>query len=157
MTLGEFLIDDISSQAYGQPNFLFWVRTVIDAMTLLGPETDADLERLTKRLLSYYVGADISPEDIDGTNGINREIGRLGITSWKNQTPLAAKYRTLWAIAFSRERNLADLYDWQYGVVTAFQTVNYHNDKDQVLIELVRSEAAKYGIDLYAGKEQHRG
>ena len=153
MTLDEFLIDDISPQAYDAPNFLFWVETVVDAMALLGPDTDANLERLTKRLLDYYAGADISPEDIDGTNSINREIGGLGVTSWKNQTPLAAKYRTLWAIAFSRERNIADLYDWQYGVVTALQTINYDNDQDQLLIEFVRSKAAEYGVNLHAGKE----
>ena len=152
MTLDEFLIEYLDEQAYAEPNFRFWVQTVVDAMTLLGPDTDSNLEYLTQRLLDYYDGTDVSSEDIDGKNGINREIGRLGITSSKNMSPLADKYRCLWAIAFSRERNLENLYDWQYGIVTAFQTINLQDDKDEVLMELVQQNAAKYGVDLYAGK-----
>ena len=155
MTLDEFLIDDISPQVYDAPNFLFWVETVVDAMALLGPDTDANLERLTKRLLNYYSRANITPEDVDG---IRHEIVRLrGAIFWGESSPIALKYRVLNAIASSREHNLSSGYEaFLYGITTAFQNINYYRDKDQVLIDLIRRSAATYRVDLMAGKEQQQ-
>src|ERR1051325_1703363 len=146
MDISEFLIDNVGEQAYGQPGFYFWIRTVIDAMDLLGPVTDPDLERLCRLLLDYHSGGQVGSEVIDGIRG---EIKRLGFTYGKGRTPLDLKYRCIWNIANSRERNLADLYDWQYGIVTAFQNINLDGDKDQALIALIRGNASKSGMDLH--------
>src|SRR5260221_6120600 len=118
MDISEFLIDNVQEQAYGPPNFYFWVRTGIDAMGLPGPETDPDLERLGGLLLDYHAGGQVASGAIEG---IRSEIMSLGFTYGKGSTPLDLKYRCIWNIADSRENNMADLYEWQYGVVTAFQ------------------------------------
>lgn len=151
MTIDEFLIDDISPEAYGEPNFLFWTQTVIDAMALLGPETDSDLQRLCQLLLDYYSGFDVEPKAIED---IRQEIVCLkGVSFWGETTPIALKYRCLNAIASSRAQRLDDIHQsWQYGLVTAFQIVNLQGDKDEALIKLVQQNAAKHGVDLYANK-----
>lgn len=147
MTISEFLIDHLPEKAYDQPNFCFWVRTVLDAMALLGPDSDDGLDRLSGLLVDYHSGADVAREDVEG---VSREIVRLGVdTSWRNETPLGLKYRCLWAIGGSREQHLADLYNWQYGVVTAFNNINIRHDKDQVLIGLILGNASRYGADLH--------
>ena len=152
MTADGCILDDLPESVFGEHNFYFWVRCVIDAMDLLGPETDDNLKRMCQSLLDYHSGADVASETIDG---MTREIVRLGVdTSWKNTSPLGLKYRCLWAIASSRKRNLADLYDWQYGVVTAFENLNLHGDKDQALNVLIRGNALKYGIDLHETENQ---
>ena len=147
MTISEFLIEDISCRAFDGCNFLFWVRTVIDAMKLIGPETDSNLERMSKLLLDYHAGTDVTPEEVDG---IGRKIALLrGVGYWRDDSPIGLKYRCIIAIASSREENLNDLYYWQYGIVTAFDLINLHDDKDQALISLIRENASKYGVNLY--------
>ena len=151
MTLDYFLTDSLDEKAYGEQNFRFWVQPVVDAMTLLGPETDSDLERLAQRLLGYYAGADINAQEIDG---IRHEIVRLrGIAFWGEAMPLGLKYHCLNAVASSREINRAAGYaSFQYGVATALQTINFQHDKDQSLIALIQSNAAREQVDLPANK-----
>ena len=152
MTNDVSILDNIPESVFEERNFYFWVRCVVDAMELLGPDTDEDLKRMCQSLLDYHAGADVAPEIIDG---MTCEIVWLGVdTSWKNTSALGLKYRCLWAIASSRERNLADLYDWQYGVVTAFENINLHGDKEQALNALVRENALKYGVDLHETEDQ---
>lgn len=152
MTPDGFILDNLPESVYEERNFYFWVRTVIDAIDLLGSETDDDLKRMCQSLLDYHAGADVASETI---NGMTREIVRLGVdTSWKNTSPFGLKYRCLWAIASSRKRNLADLYDWQYGVLTAFENINLHGDKDQALNALIRGNASKYRVDLHETEDQ---
>lgn len=151
MTIDEFLIDYLDEQVYAEPNFRFWVQTVVDATALLGPDTDSDLERLILRLLDYHAWAEIDPEEIDG---IRHEIVRLrGVAFWGDATIIALKYRVLNAIASSRGYNLAaGCANFQYGIVTAFQNTNYHGDKDQALIALIQSNAARDKIELFVNK-----
>ena len=149
MTVTELLLDD-DLVVYSKPYFLFWIITAIHAMTFLGPETDIDLKRLCQLLLDHYHELGVDSQAIDG---IRHEIVRLrGINFWGETTPLALKYRCLNAIASSRKQSLDDIHSWQYGLVTAFQIINFHGDKEEALIDLVRQNAAKYGVDLYAGK-----
>lgn len=154
MTPDGSILDDVPESVFGEHNFYFWVKCVIDALDLLGSETDEDLKRMCQLLLDYHTGADVAPETIEG---MRREIVRLGVdTSWKNTSPLGLKYRCLWAIASSREMNLADLYNWQYGVVTAFENINLHDDKEkeQALNALIRGNASTYGVDLHETERQ---
>lgn len=151
MTIDEFLIDYLDEQAYSEPNFRFWVQTVVDAMALLGPDTDRDLERLTQRLWNYHAGTDVEAQEIDG---IRHEVVCLrGVAFWGEATAIALKYRVLNAIASSREYNLeAGCDSFQYGIVTAFQNINYDYKKDQALIALIQSNAARNKIKLLANK-----
>ena len=146
MTLFEFIMEHLSYKAENPPNFLLWVRSVLGAMVFLGPDTDADLERLTKELLGYHSGADIPGVRIDS---IRKEIVQLrGGQFWSDESVLGLKYRCLNAIATSRETSMADIGEWEYGVVTAFDIINMHHDKDQFLIEFVREQARDQGVDL---------
>ena len=122
-------------------------------MALLGPDTDKVLERMTQRLLDYHLGIHIDIEDIDGKTGIARELGAKRLNYWRDNTPLGLKYRCLSSIASSRERNLEDLYDWQYGIVSAFQSINFYEDHDQVLIALIRRNAARDKVNLFEKSE----
>ena len=147
MTLFEFIMEHLSYKAESPPNFLLWVRSVLGAMVFLGPDTDADLERLIRELLDYYSGADIPGVRIDS---IRREIVKLrGVQAWEDESTLGLKYRCLNAIATSREANMADIGEWEYGVVTAFEIVNTHHDKDQFLINFIREQAKDQGVDLH--------
>ena len=146
MTTDRFILDDIPESVFEERNFYFWVKCVVDALELIGPGTDSDLENMSRQLLDYYGAGDVNTETVEQ---IPREIVRLrGVGFWNDDTPIGLKYRCLWAIASSRERNLADLYDWQYGVVTAFDNINLGGDKDQALNALIRENASKYGVDL---------
>jgi len=152
MTIDEFLLNDINSRAFNENNFYFWLKSVIDSLNLLGSETDSNLERIIRLLLDYYTGADITSEAIDS---IPSEILALrGKSSWMDNSQLGIKYRCISDIAASRERNLADLYDWQYGVVSAFGLINFHDNKDQDLIALILANASRYSVNLYEVKDE---
>lgn len=149
MTPDGFILDNISESAFEERNFYFWVRCVIDALDLIGPETDSHLEEMSSLLLDYYGAADVSPDAIER---IPREIQRLrGITYWRDNSPLGLKYRCINNLAYSREKNLEDIYYWQYGLVSSFDLINLDNDKEkeQALNALIRENASKYGVDLY--------
>ncbi len=55
MMLDDFLNDYLDDEAFGEANLAFWVRTVMEAMTHLGPETDANLERFCGMLLKVII------------------------------------------------------------------------------------------------------
>ena len=74
MSLDDFLTDSVKEEAFYPPNFGFWIRTVVEAMAFLGPETDADLEGMSKLLLDFHSGADI---DLKIINRIRHEIYAL--------------------------------------------------------------------------------
>ena len=151
MTINELILND-DLAVYGEPYFRFWTLTVIDAMGLLGTETDGDLQRLCQLLLDHHNGFGVKSEEVER---IRQEIVRLrGAAFWGEETPLGLKYRCLNAIASSRVQRLANIHQsWQYGLVTAFQTINFQGDKDEALIDLVQQNAAKYGVDLYVNSE----
>ncbi len=149
MTTDEFSLSNFNDGAFEERNFYFWVKCVIDALDLIGPETDSHLENTKRLLLDYYGAANVSPEAV---KQISREIVRLrGAAFWRDDSPIGLKYRCLYNLAHSREENLADLYDWQYGVESSFDLINLSNDKEkeQALNALVRENASKYGVNLY--------
>lgn len=83
---------------------------MIDALNLIGPETDSHLEETSRLLLEYSRTADVSPEAIER---IPREIVRLrGITYSRDNSPLGRKYRCIKSLAHSREKNIEDPYFW---------------------------------------------
>jgi len=142
MTIDEFLIEHLEPTLFEEPYFYFWVKTVLEAMELLGPETDDDLNRLRHLLLEYYTTDNIPAERIDD---IPHEIVRLrGVSYWNDTSPLGLKYRCLNAVGSSIEANRADLDNWQYGIVTAFQLINLDQNKDRILIERIREGVSKY-------------
>ncbi len=148
MTNDGSILDDLPESVFEERNFYFWVKCVIDALDLLGPETDSHLEEMSRLLLDYYGGADVSAEAV---KQILREIVRLrGVGFWRDDSPIGLKYRCLYNLAYSREENLADLYYWQYGVESSFDLINLSNDneKEQALNALIRENASKYGVDL---------
>ena len=150
MDLDDFLMDHLDEQAYDQPNFLFWVRTVCEAMSFIGPETDADLKGMIQQLIDHHAGAGVAAAVVDS---MRRQISRSMTTNdCEPASPLGLKYRCLNAIADSRETNLTDLYNWQHGVVTAWQIINFHQDKDQTLIQLIRQRAREQSVQLYEKK-----
>lgn len=154
MTPDGFILDDVSESVFGERNFYFWVRCVVDALDLIGPETDDHLENMIRLLLDYYSGADVSPEAVEQ---IPREIQRLrGITYSRDNSPLGLKYRCINNLAHSREKNLEDLYYWQYGLVSSFDLITLDNDKEkeQALNALIRENASKCGVDLHETKDQ---
>jgi hypothetical protein len=145
MTIDEFL-QNLPEKAFDHPNFYFWIRNVIDAIGLLGPETERDLERYSRLLLDHHSGVDISEGVLED---IRHDIVRTrGRGFWRDDSVMGLKYRCLNAIASTRDQNLADLYDWQYGIVTAFQLINLDDRKDRALIDLIREHAQQYGVDL---------
>ncbi len=100
MTPNDLPLDCIPYDAFEERNFYFWVRTVIDALDLIGPETDSHLENMIRLLLGYYSGADVSPEAIER---IPREILRLrGKTNISDNSPIGRKYRC--TLSFERMR-----------------------------------------------------
>lgn len=151
MTLDEFLLDDINPHAFGERNFYFWVRNVIDALALLGPETDINLESMSNLLLDYHAGGNVSLKSVKEIPGIIHQL--RGDNCSQDNSPLGRKYRCLSSIASSREENLADLYDWQYGIVSSLGLINLYHDKDQALIALIRENASKYGVDLHEAND----
>jgi len=154
MTPNDLPLDCIPYDAFEERNFYFWVRTVIDALDLIGPETDSHLENMSRLLLDYYGTPDVSPEAVER---IPREIQRLrGITYSSDNSPIGLKYRCINNLAHSREKNLEDLYYWQYGVVSSFDLITLDNDKEkeQALNALIRENASKYGVNLCETKDQ---
>lgn len=151
MTLDDFLVEHLDRQAFDPPNYLFWTRTVCAAMSLIGLETDPDLERMIRQVLDYHAG---TGGDADAIDNIRHEIVRLrGLAFWGDADSLGLKYRCLNAIACSREWVLARGYDeWQYGVVTAFQLINHHHDKDGLLIQFIRESARTQDAELYEAR-----
>ena len=145
--LDDYLTDHLDERAYDQPNFLFWVRTVCEAMSFLGPETDADLKDMLRQLQDHLAGAEVAAAVIDEMR--RRIVRSMTINECEPASPLGLKYRRLNAIADSRERNLADLYDWQYGVVTAWQIINLRDDNDQALIQFIQQRAKEQNVELY--------
>ena len=149
MTTEEFSVNDINYHLFEERNFYFWVKCGIDALDLLGPETDGHLENIKRLLLDYYGSVDVSPEVVER---IPSEIVRLrGVGFWRDDSPIGLKYRCLYNLAHSREENLADLYNWQYGVESSFDLINLanHKDREQAPDALIQENASKYGVVLY--------
>jgi hypothetical protein len=146
VTLDCFLVDHLVPKAFDPPNYPFWVRTVIDATGFLGPQTDTSLERLTELLLSYHSGADMDDDTLLDYKG---EILRpKGVAIYSDMSPLGLKYRSLMAVGLSRKT--AKINDtWQYGVVTAFELINYGRNVDDSLIDLIRKRAHVQKVELY--------
>jgi len=146
MTTDKFILDGIPESAFGEQNFSFWIKCVVDGMDLIGPETDSHLEDMIGALLDYYGSADVSPEVVER---IPSEIVRLrGTGFWRDDSRLGLKYRCISNLACSREKNLEDLYYWQYGVESSFDLIDLHDDKAQALVALIRGNASKLGVDL---------
>jgi len=154
MTTEGSILDDIPESVFEERNFYFWVKCVVDALDLIGPETDSHLENMIRLLLDYYGATDVSPEAVER---IPREIVRLrGITYWQDDSPIGLKYRCINNLAHSREKNLEDLYYWQYGLVSSFDLITLDDDKEkeQALNALIRGNASKYGVNLHETKDQ---
>jgi len=135
--------------AFEERTFHFWVKCVIDALALLGPETDSHLEEMSRLLLDYSSGIDVSSGAIEQ---IPREIVRLrGVGFWRDDSPLGLKYRCISNLAHSREKNLEDpYYWWGYALQSSFDLINLNDDKEkeQALNALIRENALKYGVDI---------
>ena len=152
MFLDDFLADHLDERAYHQPNFYFWVRTVCEAMSFVGPETDADLEGMIRQLENHHAGHGVAADVVDK---MRDQVVRLrGARFCADTTSLGLKYRCFNAIADSREQNLADLDNWQYGVRIAWQTINFYDDKDQELIQFIRHRAKEQKIELYEKNDE---
>ena len=152
----KFQLYNFKSSAFEQRNFYFWVKCVIDALDLIGPETDNHLEDMSRMLLEYYGGADVSSEAIEL---IPREIVRLrGISiRGKDYSPIGRKYRCISSLAHSREKNREDpFFWWVYALNSSFDLINLSNDKDAALNALVRENASKYGVDMYETDDRDR-
>ena len=147
MSLDDFLTDSVKEEAFYPPNFGFWIRTVVEAMAFLGPETDADLEGMSKLLLDFHSGADI---DLKIINRIRHEIYALrGPAFCYDTTPLGLKYRCLNAIADSGQKSLSHTDALEYSFQVAFWFINHNNNLDQELIALIQESASKYGVSLF--------
>ena len=96
-------LDCIPCDSFEERNSHFWVKCVVDALQLIGPETDSHLESMIRLLLGYYDSDRVSTETIEQ---IPREIKRLrGITYSKDNSPIGLKYRCINNLPHSRERN----------------------------------------------------
>jgi hypothetical protein len=145
MDISDFLDNVVDHELYNQTHSYFWASTVVEALQMLGSETEPDLERLIRLILDYHSGKAINDETMDG---IGREIVRLkGVGFWGNTTPLGLKYRCINAFGGSHETKRWND-NWLYGIVTAIDLINLNTDKDKELIALIRGNAAKNGIDL---------
>ena len=144
----DFSLYDFKASAFEERYFYFWVKCVIEALGLIGPETDNHLENMSRMLLDYYGGADVSSEAIEQ---IPREIVRLrGIGIRKDYSPIGLKYRCISSLAHSREKNLEDpVFWWFYALNSSFDLINLSNDKDATLNALVRENASNYNADIY--------
>ena len=121
-SLDEYLIDVLDDADFDEPNMLTWIRLVFDLTSLLGEETDIDLERMWATLLAHYETCCIADSEIEG---MRSEIVRLrGVGFWRDDSPLGLKFRCLNAVATTRTENKRDLYNWRYGIVTAIQLIN---------------------------------
>jgi hypothetical protein len=145
MDLNDYLYD--CHNAFEERNYYFWIRTVIDALDLIGPQTDGHLENMKLMLLNYARSTDASPEAVER---IPHEIRRLrGTSFWRDTSPIGLKYRCLQSLAHSREKNLEDPYFWWgYALNSAFDFISLAGVKDQTLDAFVRENASKYDADL---------
>lgn len=148
MTTDEFSLYNFKSSAFEVRNFYFWVKCVIGALDLIGPETDNHLENMSRMLLDYYGGADMSSEAVER---IPYAILRLrGKTNISDNSPIERKYRCINNLAHTREKNREDPhYWWVYALNSSFDLINLSNDKDAALNALVRENASKYNVDIY--------
>lgn len=64
MTTDGFSVNDINYRASEERKFYFWVKYVVDALDLLGSETDGHLENMGRLLLDYYGAVNVSPKVI---------------------------------------------------------------------------------------------
>ena len=129
MTLDDFLMGELD-EAFFEPSYrLFWIRTALSSMHVLGDETDAHLERFCETILKYYTGETPSKQVI---TSIPEEMSQLReIRSRSDNSVLGLKYRCVNAIAEE------DMYEWYYGIVPAFQLINFSDQNDQVLVTLL--------------------
>jgi hypothetical protein len=157
MTLDEYLIYHLDPELFEAPFYRFWVETIVGALSLLGPETDPDLDTLINRLLQSYAKSEW-PNKVGET--IRDEIVRLkGSGFWHDDSPFGLKYRCLFAVGTSVEENSRDTENWQYGVVTAFQLINLNKDKDEILMERIQQGLFKYyngpgNLDTKSGRNK---
>ena len=155
MTTDRFILDDIPESVFEERNFYFWVKCVVDALELIGPGTDSDLENMSRQLLDYYGAGDVNTETVEQ---IPREIVRLrGVGFWRDDSPIGLKYRCISNLAHSRERNREDpYYWWGYALKSSFELINFTDDKEkeEALNALIRENASKYGVDLHETEGQ---
>ena len=147
MTPNEFSLGNFPESAFGEQNFYFWVKCVVDGLDLIGPETDSHLENMIQVLLDYYSNADDGPEAVER---IKHDTLRLrGTACMRDNSPIGLKYRCLNNLAHSRELNLDDPdYWWRYALQSSFDLINFHDDKDAALIAIIQGNASKLGVDL---------
>ena len=148
-------LDCIPCDEFEERSSYFWVKCVVDALELIGPETDGHLENMIRLLLNYYSARDVSTETIEQ---IPREIVRLrGVGFWRDDSPVGLKYCCVSNLAHSREKNREDPYNWWgYALQSSFDLVNLSDDqeKEQALNALIRENASKYGVDLHETEGQ---
>ena len=132
---------------FEERDYYFWVRTVVDALDLIGPETDSNLERMCRLLLEYAQSVEASPEAIEQ---IPLEIVQIrgGFYS-RDNSPISRKYRCIRSLAHSRGKNHEDpAFWWAYALHSAFDLINFNNDNEQAFNALICRNAAKYGVDF---------
>jgi hypothetical protein len=121
-SLDDYLIDVLDDTDFDEPYFLTWIRLVFEFTSLLGEDSDSDLERMWGTLLAYYESHRVPDSEIED---MRTEIVRLkGVGFWRDDSRLGLKFRCLNAVASTKAENEKDLYNWRYGVVTALQLIN---------------------------------
>jgi len=136
MTLDDFLLEGLDYVFMDARYMCFWITTILEAMPLLGPESDAGLERLCTILYDHCATNTLSAPL--GKQVYQEVIALRGLGSSSDNSCLGLKYRCLKAIAAGLPRENSDGEDWQYCILTAFQLINYDGDKDEVLLERIK-------------------
>lgn len=151
MTIDEFLIDDLGDDLLFVPSYhRFWVHMVLDCMDMIGNETEADLDRLCSVIRRLYFFDLVSVASLNSICSAIRP--HTGNFAWKDNSVLGLKYLCLNALTASRRMERLSssftmddwLYEWKYGIVTAFQIINLDEKKDRSLIERIQQGLSKY-------------
>jgi len=146
LTLDDYLVNNLDTHLSESAYLLFWVETVIAALSLLDNESDHELDKLFIEIQHIYQNYKQNEElPIFSMGDKVRSLRGGGF--WRDESTLGVKYRCLVAIGTPPDKSDKDNYDWWYGVVTAFQLILGIVSDDAIVIEFIERKLSQFRLE----------